>query len=185
MSRLRPIPPQELDARQQQVYDAITTGPRGLVVDDVGALRGPFDPMLRLPAVGLPLQEVGAQLRFFGDLPDDIRELTVLVVAREWRCALEWRVHAAFAVAQGIPEAAVAAIRRGERPDLADPRLTLVHDAVREFLDSKRLAESTYDALRALLGETRVVELILVVGYYAMLGGLLGGLEIGADWTDQ
>jgi len=74
-----------LNAGQQQLYAAMTGGPRGggnqpfRLVDETGALTGPFNAMLLQPAVGQALQALGAALRYQGSLADRARELTTLV----------------------------------------------------------------------------------------------------------
>ena len=56
--RIRPLTPGELSPDQSALYAAITGGPRArgpqhfALTSDDGSLRGPFDVMLRSPAVG-------------------------------------------------------------------------------------------------------------------------------------
>ena len=85
MARLPKTATPLLNAGQQQLYAAMTGGPRGggnqpfRLVDETGALTGPFNTMLLQPAVGQALQALGAALRYQGSLPDRARELTTLV----------------------------------------------------------------------------------------------------------
>ena len=74
--RIRPLAPSELTAEQSALYAAITGGPRAqgpqhfaLTAED-GSLRGPFDLMLRSPAVGTAQQELGAAIRYRAGFTD-------------------------------------------------------------------------------------------------------------------
>ena len=115
--RIRPLAPHELTPEQSTLYAAITGGPRAegpqhfaLTADD-GSLRGPFDLMLRSPAVGTAQQELGAAIRYRTGFTDRSRELAILLVAARWDSAFERESHEAIARALGFREDELAAIR--------------------------------------------------------------------------
>lgn len=181
MPRLDPRSPEQLEPDQRALYDAIVTGPRagpGLT-DERGALRGPFDPLLRTPAIGDAVQRLGAVIRYQGELPDRLRELAILCAASQWRCGFELAVHGRIAESVGVDAATVASLRAGEAADLPEgaPERA-IHDAARELFDTKRLSDATYAGLVAALGEGQTVEVLVVFGYYSLLAMLLEGLEI-------
>ena len=181
MSRLEPLRPEQLDARQRALYAAIVNGPRkgsGLV-DDQGALRGPFDPLLRTPAIGDAVQHLGAVIRFEGELPDRLRELTIILVAAHWGCSFELSAHGPLAEAAGVEPAVVAAIRAGQRPTFEPGSVdSLIAQAIGELLADRRLTEPTFDTLLTVLGEAQTSELVVVVGYYSLLAMVLEGFGI-------
>ena len=179
--RLDPLTPEQLDGDQRALYDAILTGPRagpGLT-DDRGALRGPFDPLLRAPGIGDAVQRLGAVVRYEGALPDDLRELATLMAARHWRCGFELAVHGRIAELVGVDPAVVAAIAAGEPVELTGGTAQrLVHDAALELFDSRRLSDATYAALASTLGDEQTVELLVVFGYYSTLAMVMETFEI-------
>jgi 4-carboxymuconolactone decarboxylase len=181
MSRLEPLHPSDLDSDQRALYDAITTGARagaGLT-DARGALRGPFDALLRSPSVGQAVQELGAVLRYRGALPDDLRELAVLVAAAHWRCAFELDAHGQLAIRVGIAPEVVSALREGRRAQLAaGTAQRVVHDAAVELLETHRLRRDTYTALVDTVGVEQLVELLTLLGYYSLLAMLLESFEV-------
>lgn len=181
MARLDALGPDDLHGDARVLYDAIVEGPRkgaGLT-DDHGALRGPFDPLLRVPAIGDIVQQLGVALRFNGSLPDDLRELVILTTASFWRCEFELDAHGRIAERVGVDAEDVAALRAGAAPGLAaDVDQRLVHDATVELLTTRRLGDETFAALCARFGEPTTVELVIVVGYYALLAMVLEGFEI-------
>jgi len=184
MSRLEPLAPRDLDRHQQALYDAITTGPRagsGLTTAQ-GTLRGPFDALLRSPSVGQAVQELGSVLRYGGALPDDLRELAILVAAAHWRCAFELDVHGGLAIRAGLAQEVVDALREGRptRPT-AGTAQRIVHDAARELLETHRMRQRTYTELVDTVGVEQVVELLAVLGYYTLLAMILESFEVRSD----
>src|SRR3954469_18492552 len=108
--RIHPLRPDELGRNQKALYAAITAGPRaqGLqhfaLTSDDGSLRGPFDGMLRSPAVGSAQQELGAAIRYRTTFTDRMREIAILLVAARWDSAFERESHEAIARALGFSE---------------------------------------------------------------------------------
>jgi hypothetical protein len=115
--RVRALAPAELTTEQSALYTAITSGPRSrgpqhfaLSAPD-GSLRGPFDLMLRSPAVGAAQQELGAAIRYRTALTDRQRELAILLVAARWDSAFERESHEPVALAAGFGHDDLRAIR--------------------------------------------------------------------------
>jgi 4-carboxymuconolactone decarboxylase len=153
--------PDVLTPDQQLAVDRITSGPRG-------ALLGPFVPLLCSPELMTRLQLVGEYLRFGSVLPDHLRELVILLVARQWSQDFEWGHHAPLARAAGLDERVIAAIRDGE--EITGPGdVRAVWLLVSELVDRHEVTDSTFDAALRAVGDTGVVEMIATVGYYTTL----------------
>lgn len=173
--RLRRLPPGELDTAQRALYDAITAGPRAAgrqllaLTDDAGGLVGPFNAMLRNPAIGLALQEVGAAVRYRGGLSDRVREMAILLVAARWDSAFERAAHTATGRAAGLTEVEISLLNKGLPPPVTDPDEACALAVVRRLLDDADLDDQTYDDAAARLGEAALLELTTLVGYYATL----------------
>src|SRR6476659_5793146 len=103
--RIHPLRPSALTPEQSALYTAITGGPRAqgpqhfALTSEDGSLRGPFDLMLRSPAVGTAQQELGAAIRYRTGFTDRMRELAILLVAAHWDSAFERESHEAIAIA--------------------------------------------------------------------------------------
>jgi 4-carboxymuconolactone decarboxylase len=171
--RLRPA--ESLEPDQRALYDTIVGGPRGtsgspvpLLTED-GSLLGPFGPVTLAPAVGDPVQALGAALRFATGLSDATREAAILLVAAHHRSEFEWFAHAPAALAAGIPDAALIILRSGEipgaLPDVPRPALAVV----RSLLRDGTVDDELYGSAVSELGERGLAELVWLVGYYAML----------------
>ena len=179
MPRLEPIVPARLSESQRALYDSLLASPRprSRMVTENGALQGPFDPLLRNPAVGLPLHELGSAIRYSTSLDDAHRELAILVTAAAWRCEYEWRAHEPLAVAAGLAPSDLERLRDGDAR-FEEPTLQLVHDCAQELLRDRGLSDASFQALRDAVGEQQVFELLALVGYYSTLAGILNGFEI-------
>lgn len=184
MSRLPELPRDRLGEAERALYDAITGGKRSAsgaassYITAGGGLRGPFNALLHAPHVGDALQRLGEQLRFDGVLPARQREIAVLCVAAHWRAQYEWWAHARIARECGVAQAVVEAIRRRERPELDDACERVVHECARALLDEKRIPDPLYEQAMARIGETALVELVVLIGYYSLISMILVGFEV-------
>jgi nitroreductase/alkylhydroperoxidase family enzyme len=177
--RLTPLRPEQLDAAQRRLYEAVLASPRGqggarrFVQRDDGTLTGPFDAWLRSPVLGEHLERVGMALRTDTVLPAAARETAVLVVARAWGADFEWWVHGLVARREGVPEAAIEAIGQGRRPRFEDAACQAAHDVAHELALRRRLEPATLEQAREALGERALVEVVTLVGFYQLVSGIL------------
>jgi len=186
MSRLPPITPGDMTSAQREVFEAITTGKRGAGKDVAsfltpeGGMRGPFGPWLYAPAAGGVAQRLGEVLRFEGLLTDRQREIGILCVAAYWGAEYEWHAHTAIARGYGVEESVIAGIERREDAELADPSEAAVHDVARSLLDDKGIPDDLYERARDALGEARLAELVILVGYYGLVAVTLNAFDVRA-----
>lgn len=172
-SRIRPLAPEDLTPEQSALYGAITGGPRAqgpqhfaLTADD-GSLRGPFDVMLRSPAVGTAQQELGAAIRYRTGFSDRMRELAILLVAAHRDSAFERESHEAIARALGFTDDELTAIRALDVSEF-DGDERAVGRAAMALLDGD-LPDELWDAASGALGIDGMFELTALVGYYSTL----------------
>ncbi|MGV0835001.1 carboxymuconolactone decarboxylase family protein [Mycolicibacterium thermoresistibile] len=102
-----------------------------------------------------------------GELPLRLRELAVLRVAHTRRSAFFWGEHTKVATEGGVPEDDIARLAEGNDGFVGADRLVL--RATDELLRHGRADEATWQRLTAELGTHQAMELIFVVGTYAML----------------
>ena len=167
--RLPPLRPDELDADQRAVYDALADPPGRVKLAADGSMQGPFDAMLRAPRSGAALQAVGAALRYDSVLPERVRELATLQVAAHHRADFEWYAHAPLAAAAGLPAAVVEAIRTGAPVEPDDPAERAAAVLVAQLLETGDVDDEAWAGAVGALGEAGAVELTTLVGYYALL----------------
>lgn len=142
-----------------------------------GSLVGPFDPWLRSPEIGGPVQALGEAIRFSGSLPQHLLEIAILVSAQRWRAEFEWWAHERMAREAGVEGELIEAIRSGARPEAA-PEELMVIDFSRTLLGSGSVGPELYRRASELLGESGVVELVCTLGFYALVSFTLNVFEI-------
>src|SRR5829696_571996 len=106
-----PLPADRLTPAQREVAAELSAGRRG-------AVYGPFVPALRSPELTRRLQKVGEYLRYDPHLPPKLREMAIILVAREWTQDFEWDVHAPLALDAGLAPDIVDAIAEARRPPM-------------------------------------------------------------------
>jgi 4-carboxymuconolactone decarboxylase len=110
MARVPYVTRDELDTEGQEIYDRIR---RDRNAPEVGLQ---FRALLHSPKATGYLTSLGAQLRFQSAMPESLKELAIILVAREWNSALEWTGHAVLAARAGVSAESIEAIRTGKAP---------------------------------------------------------------------
>jgi 4-carboxymuconolactone decarboxylase len=183
--RLAKLAPDALDADQRAVYDAIAGGRRAQgprlfrLVDDEGALEGPFNAFLLQPRVGGPLQALGTAVRYELSLSDRAREIAILVVAAHWNSGFEWYAHEAVGRSVGLSDDELAAVREQRWEAFAGDEQVIARTAYLLAAEGD-LAADTYAAAVSALGEPGLFELLTLVGYYATLALQLRVFRVAA-----
>jgi 4-carboxymuconolactone decarboxylase len=181
-TRLTMLTPQSLDAAQAALYERIAGGPRKSMgvslADDAGALIGPFNAYLHTPELGARLEAAGVGLRECTVLKPRHRELAILVSARHHRAQFEGYAHAIIARREGVSEQVVDAILTGREPRFEDAADASVYGFAAELLVTHRASKPTFEALCVHLDERERVELVFVLGYYALVSMTLNTFEV-------
>ena len=171
--RLPPLPPAALNDAQREASDRFTRA-RGQ------APFGPFVPLLRSPGLMLAAQAMGDYLRFRSALPPRIRELAILLTCRASAQDYEWAVHYPLALQAGVRREVADSISDGFRPhDMPDDE-DLAYQLVFEILYRKRVSDPTWRRATQAFGETGVVDLLGIAGYYSFLGVVLNAARTPA-----
>jgi alkylhydroperoxidase family enzyme len=170
--RLPWLCPNDLDARQRALYDAVVGSPRATgprphpLTGPGGRLQGPFNAMLFSPPVGSALEQLGTALRYRSTLPDRMRELAILEVARRCGSTYEWRVHETAARRAGLTPADLDALwAGGPVPSLA-PEERRARDFCAALVEHDDVGDELFAAALTDLGAVMLTELVTLVGYY-------------------
>jgi 4-carboxymuconolactone decarboxylase len=158
---------------QQAVLDDILSGPRG-------NLNGPFLGWIHSPELAQHAQRLGAFCRYRSGLPVRLSELAILVTAARWRAQAEWHIHYPIALEAGVAEADAEAIRLGRRPAFADTDDALIHAFASELYDTKRVSDATYAKAVERFGHQVVINLVGLLGYYALVAMTLNVFDMRA-----
>jgi alkylhydroperoxidase family enzyme len=135
----------------------------------------PRDPMnfdilgvlARHPAMAREFMNYNAYLLQRGELPLRLRELAILRLAHVRRSAFFWGEHVKVAKAGGLSEADIERLATGKEGFEDNDRLVL--EATDEMIADGRATPQTWRGLVDELGTHQAMELVFVVGTYAML----------------
>jgi 4-carboxymuconolactone decarboxylase len=145
------------------------------IAESRGEVSRPFQLLLHSPALAERVAELGHLVRSGSCLTDADRELVTLATGRAIGCSFVWVSHLDPATAAGIPPETIATLQR-DPAGLAERQRVLVLFAD-ELCGTGTVSEETFDAARKLLGTQGIVELALTIGYYTMLGYVMGACD--------
>jgi 4-carboxymuconolactone decarboxylase len=178
MSRLPYLRYDDLDPAAKEVWDAIVGSRADAMLNEQGGLTGPFNALVQAPAIGRHLTSLGLALRYETSIPRRLTEVAILTVGARWQAEFEWWAHAQMARRHGVSDAVIEAIRQGEDPPFEAADEQAVHTAARQLAQAGHLSQPAYDAVQQLLGDSGVVELITLCGYYTLISFVLNGLAV-------
>ncbi|MBP1632640.1 MAG: hypothetical protein H6Q11_928 [Acidobacteria bacterium] len=156
-----------LDERGAAVFDRI--------VESRGSLIPPFQVMLHVPDLAETVADVGRVIRFQAGLPPADRELVILAVGRALDCPFIWESHLLHARKAGVrPEAVAALAQAGPDVEQAGQSLEPLESAllalVGQLIHDAVVSDEVFQVLHGEFGTAGFVNLVVVVGYYTMLG---------------
>ena len=184
MSRIPYIKIEDFDEDQKAFFKNLTHGRRGKAggvarfLNAEKGVRGPFNAWFYSPKLGDTAQRLGEMLRFEGELSSQLRELAILVVAAEWEAQYEWWAHAKIAKAVGLDTDIIASIKEGRKPVFDNPDHDIVYDFARELIQTRNVSDSLYDKAIRLFGESKVVELVMLIGYYTLVSMTINVFQV-------
>lgn len=171
--RLPEIAEAALTAEQRTLIKAIAGGPRGSFKPN-----GPFFCYLYSPGFGELAQKLGAYCRYGTSIAPRLTELAILTTAAIWKAHYEWAAHEPQALSAGVKPATIEAIRTGRDPKAAPKDERAVYAFTRELYATRRISDRTYKSVQAMLGDAGTVELVGVLGYYAMVAMTLNAFRM-------
>ena len=164
--RMPPIARDDMTPAQREAVDEIAAGRRGHVA-------GPFVAALRSPEFTRRLQKLGEYLRYDHVLAAPLREMIILLTAREWTQQYEWHVHEPIAIRAGLSPGIVNAIAEGRRPVEMSADEALIYDCFVELQRTRSLSDHTYARAARTFGEQGVIDFVGAVGYYSTLAMIM------------
>ena len=163
--RLPLIDEAHMNDSQRTLLEAIRSGPRGTSITP----RGPFAVWMHAPEFGHLAQALGGHCRHKTALPPRLSEFAILCTARLWRAQYEWFAHAPIAEKAGVKPRTIQDLRAGRVPKSAPKDERAIYDFTQELYKTRRVSERAYKRVQALLGDGATVELVGILGYYALI----------------
>lgn len=174
LSRLPAISREQMTPDQSAMLDAILAGPRK-------NLNGPFVAWIHSPQLGELAQRLGAFCRYDTGLSLRLSELAILATAVSWQSQAEWHIHLPIAVEAGLSATIAEQIRCGETPAFTQRDEQVVWNFASELYRDKRVSQATYADACELFGLQVVVNLVGLLGYYALVAMTLNTFGMRAE----
>lgn len=153
----------QLDAAGQEIYDRIRQDRNA---PEVGLQ---FRALLHNPKATSYLTSLGAQLRFQSAMPENLKEVAIILIAREWNSSIEWTGHAVLAARAGVSPQSIEAIRTWKAPEGLTEQEQVIARFVLQLLRQKDVADALFAPAQQLLGTQGVVDLALTCSYYTAI----------------
>ena len=117
---------------------------------------------------------VGRYVKYETDLPERLRELSILCAARG--VAYAWTHHSALAVQAGIPQSAVDDIGAGRPPAALPPSEQAIARFVAEMFDAASVSEAAFAELAKHFGPRQITDIAMSAAYYRAFGAMASAL---------
>jgi len=181
--RIKPLPPDSLTAEVRFVHDEIASlvgrsQSQVTMMDDKGALLGPFPPMLKYPQFGIPALSFIRTLDKHATLDRRVREVAILTVGAAFGARFELYAHEIMAEAFGLAPGIIATLATGGSPSGLNEQETIVHDVARSLANGYIVTAFSYNRAIQLLGHDAVAELFFLIAGYSLIGVILNGFDI-------
>lgn len=178
MGRLSALPRDALPAHQRRFHDAVKAIRRR-------AISGPFLVLMNSsPDLAARYAHLGHYFHARGQADESIVSLRVraylsLIGSRALDAPYEWAAWVNWALESGVPQDTVDAIREGRSPANLSAEEALVTDFCTQLIaGNHRVSANTFAAAKNHFGVQGVVELVLTLGYFAMIALPLNAFEI-------
>jgi 4-carboxymuconolactone decarboxylase len=169
-----PIPPREaLDEARQKIFDVASSGAQG----NLAGLQGPAGIQLHTRA-GPLLHALNRYVRFESGIPARVREVAILITAREMDSQFEWVAHEPEALKLGVPQATVDVIKFRGPLDGVEPDDALVIELGRQVWREHKVSAATFARAKDRFGASMLVDLVVLMGNYASTAALLSAVDM-------
>src|SRR6267142_3894189 len=172
-SRL-PLPKREtLDEQGKRVYDSVLDPKR----PTIAGFQGPAGIWLHSPRVGEPIREMNRILRTEIPFEPRLRELAILVTARELDSQFEWTAHEPVALKEGLDPKILEAVKFRKAVSGAPEKEAAIVAFGRELFRDRKVRSETYAEMVRVFGQAAVVNIAALMANYAFTAVMLTAFD--------
>ena len=181
--RLPLIAPAELTPEQKPLYDDMRQGIASnfnafKTIREDGALMGPWNPWLHEPVIGKAIWDLTLAMTAKATLPDDVRQIAILVVGARFGAAYELYAHIAVAEREGMKPERLATLVADLKPNDLTAEESVAFDLAYALVRGGVLPEPIYRLAVDTFGQHGANELIYLVGLYSLVSTTLNGFNV-------
>jgi 4-carboxymuconolactone decarboxylase len=164
---------EELDDDGKKVYDrAMTPGA------NIAGLQGPSAVHLYSPKTAIPLGQSSGYLRTQAKYPAPLREIAILITAREMDSQFEWVAHEPEARKNGVPEEVINVIKYRRPTTGLDAKDAFVITLGRQIWHDHKVTPAVFAEGKDMFGAPTLIDLVLLMGNYAGTAALLTSVDM-------
>ena len=169
-----PIPARDsLDDEGKKAYDRASAPGAS-----IAGLQGPGGISLYTPKLGLILSSANRYLRYEAGFSGRVREIAILITAREMDSQFEWVAHEDVALKEGVPATVVDVIKHRKPTTGLDETDAYIIELGRKLWRDHKVDPETFAKGRTLFGSQKLVELVMLMGNYAATAALLSLVDM-------
>jgi 4-carboxymuconolactone decarboxylase len=169
-----PLPKREdLDEAGKQTYDRGTTPGA-----TIAGLQGPAGIQLFSPRTAPHHTAINRYLRFESGISPHVREVAILITAREMDSQFEWVAHEPEALKEGVPQAVIDVIKHRRSTAGIDETDALVIELGRQIWRDHKVTPETFAKAKAVFGANTFIDLVMLMGNYAGTAALLTAVDM-------
>jgi 4-carboxymuconolactone decarboxylase len=173
-----PLPKREdMDDHGKRAYDKLV-GPGSRTV---AGLRGPFGIYLHSLKSAELEYELSRYLRFESGLDARIRELAILVTAREMDSRFEWSAHEPVALKEGLSPELIDVVRYRKSVATLPEIEAVIIQFGREMFLRKKVTSKTFARALKIFGSKQLVDLVALMTNYASIAFKLYAFDMQVD----
>jgi 4-carboxymuconolactone decarboxylase len=181
--RLSLIAPADLTAEQKPLYENMKKGIASnfnafKVEREDGALMGPWNPWLHEPQIGKAIWDLTLAMTANASLPDNVRQIAILVVGAYFDAAYEIYAHIAVAEKEAMKPERLATLVANLKPSDLAPDESVAFDFAYALVRGGTLPEPLYRLAVKTFGQHGTNELIYLVGLYSLVSTTLNGFNV-------
>jgi 4-carboxymuconolactone decarboxylase len=170
-----PLPKRDdLDDYGNKVYDKLASPGRR----KLAGLRGPSGIRLYSPKLAENANALSRYLRYESGLSKRIRELAILVTAREMDSQFEWTAHEPEALKEGLPQEIIDVVKyRKSVRGLPETEAVIIQFG-RQMFGQKKVNSETFARALKIFGPKELVELVALMANYSSTAALLCAFDM-------
>jgi 4-carboxymuconolactone decarboxylase len=161
-TRFKTLTLDQMTPEQRRVAEQRIAGPK----QKVGA---PLNVLIRSAGLGDIVARISEHFRTQKTLPERMKQLAIVLVARHWTSQYPWTAHYPRERDAGISAAVLDQIAAGRRPAGLQADEAAVYDFCSSLLEDKTVSDACFAAVRDRYGEAGIADLIGLMGYYGMI----------------
>jgi 4-carboxymuconolactone decarboxylase len=172
--RLPLLKREDLDDEGKKMYD-LAVNPNSRTI---AGLQGPAGIQLYSPKLANLERQLNQYLRYEAGLSARIRELAILVTAREMNSQFEWTAHEPVALQEGLDRNVVEIIKhRSSTVGLPESDAVIIQLG-RQMFGEHRVAADTFARASKLFGPSTLLNLVALMSNYSATASLLAAFDM-------